>query len=116
MTDWRTLEFFLVRYVPHTLRNESVDIAVVMTGDGFAEVRSVRDWQRVLALDPDADIELLKGVVRDIHDKLRTGEQRDEILLMMEHAFSNAIRLSPTKGCLTRNPAIEIETLASQYL
>jgi hypothetical protein len=116
VTAWRKLEFFLVSYVPHTLRDESINIAVVMIGDGFADVRFVRDWQRVLVLDADADIELLKELACEIRDKLRAGGQREDMLLMMENSFSNAIRLSPRKGCLTEDPTTEIETLASQYL
>lgn len=116
VTDRHRLGFFLIRYVPHPLRDESVNIAVVMVGDGFADVRFVRDWQRVLALDPGADIGLMKGLAREIRDKLHAGEQREQMLLVMEDSFSNAIQLSPRKGCLTEDPAIEIEALASQYL
>jgi len=87
-----------------------------MVGNGFADVRFVRDWQRVLALDPGADIGLMKGLAHEIRDKLHAGEQREQMLLVMEDSFSNAIQLSPRKGCLTEDPAIEIEALASQYL
>jgi Protein of unknown function (DUF3037) len=98
------------------LRDESVNIAIVMVGDDFADVRIVCDWQCVLELDPDADILLLKQLACDIREKLRNKEQRKEMLSRMEQSFSNAIQLSPWKGCLTEDPATEIETLAARYL
>jgi hypothetical protein len=115
-TSWRKLEFFLVRYIPNALRDEFINIALVMVGGGVAEVRFVRDWQRVLALDPDADIGLLKGLMGELRDGLRTGSQQDEILLMMETSFSNAIQLSPRQGCLTDDLTTEIETMTARYL
>jgi hypothetical protein len=52
MADRRQLEFFLLRYVPDAVKDEFVNIGVVMVeagagGDGFAEVRFTRDWLRV---------------------------------------------------------------------
>ncbi len=34
----------------------------------------------------------------------------------MEDSFSNRFRLSPVKGCVTEDPAREIEAMASMYL
>lgn len=115
-TAKHSLKLLLVSYAPHMLRNESVNIAVILTGDGFTGVQFARDWGRVIALDPDADIELLEAVTFEIRDKLRVAGERETILLTMEDSWSNAIRLSSAKECLTENPADEIETLASQYL
>jgi hypothetical protein len=116
MTGWRKPEFILISYAPHALRDESVNIAVAMIGDGFADVRLVRDWQRVLSLDPDADIRVLEGLTSEIQDKLRNGRERAEMVAEMEQSFSNVIRVSPWKGCLTEDPEAEIERLAEHYL
>jgi DUF3037 family protein len=105
-----------VSYQPHPLKDERVNIAVVMIGDGFADVRVQRDWQRVLAIDPGADIELLTALTLEIRDKVRVPGQREEMLLNMKDSWSNAVHLSLGKGCLTADPASEIETLASEYL
>jgi hypothetical protein len=102
--------------MPHPLRDEFVNIAIVMVADDFIDVRVLSDWQRVLNLDPDADVLLLKGLVRDFRDKLRQEEHPEMMLSAMEQSFSNAIQLSPWKGCLMEDPAVEIETLAAQYL
>jgi hypothetical protein len=115
-SERRTLDFFVVSYAPQTLKGESVNIAVVVVSDGFVDVRLVRDWQRVAALDPDADLELLTAVASEIRDALRIPGKQEEMLRMMEDSWSNAVRLSPRKGILTENPATEIEALASHYL
>jgi hypothetical protein len=64
MADRRQLEFFLLRYVPDAVKNEFVNIGLVMVepganGDGFADVRFTRDWRRVRCLDPQADVDML---------------------------------------------------------
>jgi len=106
----------VISYVPSTLREEGVNIAVVMFGVGFADLRLVSDWQRVLALDPGADIQLLEALATQIRDKLVDAEQRQGMLSTLEDSFSNAIRCSPPKGCFIEDPETEIENLAAKYL
>jgi hypothetical protein len=110
------LEFFLVSYAPNASSEQSVDMAVVIVGDGFADVRFAPNWDRVLALDPDADTELLTTLTSEIRGNLQVADRREEMLRGMQDSWSNTIRVSPRKGCLTDDPATEIETLASQYL
>jgi Protein of unknown function (DUF3037) len=97
------------------LKDEGGNIGIVVVADAFVDVRFVTDWNRVLALDPDADIDFLKGLTCGLRSELLNGERRKEVLFVMEQSCSNAFRLSPWKGCLTQNPATEIETLAAQY-
>jgi hypothetical protein len=114
--EQRMVKIFLVSYVPSALQDRCVNIAVVMVGSGFADARFARDWQGVLAIDPEADTELLTELTREIRDKLRVTDQREEMLFQMEDSWSNTIQLSAGKGCLTKDPATEIEMLASLYL
>ena len=55
-SDRHELGFFLLRYVPDAVKEEFVNIGVVMVGGGtdagYADVRFTRDWRRVLCLDP----------------------------------------------------------------
>jgi hypothetical protein len=121
MADRRQLEFFLLRYVPDAVKDEFVNIGVVMVeaganGAGFAEVRFTRDWRRVRCLDPQADVEMLAALEREIRGQLATTRDREVLLRRLEDSFSNVIQLSPAKGCLAEDPAHEIETMASIYL
>lgn len=120
MTDLRKLEFFLLRYVPDAVKEEFVNVGVVMlepgaNGEGFSDVRFRRDWRRVRDADPQADIEMLEALERDIQKQLSETGDRDKLLRKMEDSFSNLVQVSRTKACLTLEPAREIETLASMY-
>jgi hypothetical protein len=121
MADRRQLEFFLLRYVPDAVKDEFVNIGLVMVergenGGGFAEVRFTRDWRRVRCLDPQADVDMLAALERDIRGQLATTQDREVLLRRLEDSFSNVIQLSPAKGCLAEDPVQEIEALASMYL
>ena len=121
MAEKRQLEFFLLRYVPDAVRDEFVNIGVVMvepseSGSGFADVRFARDWRRVQRLDPGADVEMLETLEREIRGSLGEVKDREALIRRLQDSFSNAIQLSPTKGVLADEPALEIEALASLYL
>lgn len=118
MTAKRQLEFFLLRYVPDAVKDEFVNIGVVMfepaaDSAGFADVRFTRDWRRVRCIDPDVDTEMLEALERDIRAQL-TGD-REVLLRKIADSFSNVIQVSPMKACLAEEPAKEIETLARLY-
>jgi hypothetical protein len=121
MADRRQLEFFLLRYVPDAVKGEFVNFGLVMieAGEkdgGFAEVRFTRDWGRVWRLDPDADVEMLAAMERDIRGQMGTVHDREVLLRRMDDSFSNVIQIFPTKRCLAEDPAREIEAMASLYL
>jgi Protein of unknown function (DUF3037) len=120
LADKRQLEFFLLRYVPDAVKDEFVNIGLVMveTGKagGFAEVRFTRDWRRVQCLDSQADVEVLAALEREIRGELATTRDREILLRRLEDSFSNVIQLSPVKGCLAEDPVLEIEAMASMYL
>jgi Protein of unknown function (DUF3037) len=121
MAQRKKLEFFLLRYVPDAVKDEFVNIGVVMVevganGGGFAEVRFTRDWRRVRCLDPQADVEMLVALEREIRGQLTTTHDRELLLRRLEDSFSNVIQLSPAKGCLAEDPVREIEAMASMYL
>jgi hypothetical protein len=119
MKERRQCEFFLLRYVPDAVKDEFVNVGVVLfeSSGGWADVRFTKDWKRVRCLDPDADVEMLEGLEREIKDRLLEGGSSQEWLLKrMEDTFSNAIRLTPTKAVLADSPQEEIGRLAEMYL
>ena len=126
MAERKQLEFFLLRYVPDAVKDEFVNIGVVMVEAGangagtkesrFADVRFTRDWRRVRCLDPQADVEMLESLEREIRGQLAAAHDREVLLRRLEDSFSNVIQLSPAKGCLAEDPAREIEAMASMYL
>lgn len=120
MADLRKLEFFLLRYVPDAVKGEFVNVGVVMlepgaNGEGFAGVRFTRDWRRLRCLDPQADVEMLEALERDIRAQLGEARDREALLRKLDDSFSNLIQVSSTKACLAHEPAKEMEVLASLY-
>lgn len=121
MTERKQFEYFLLRYVPDAVKEEFVNIGVVIlepgaNGAGFADVRFTRDWRRVRCLDPQADVEMLEGLEREIREQLGEAKDRASLLKRLEDSFSNVIQLSEAKGLLADDPAAEVGTMASLYL
>ncbi len=118
MSENRQYEFFLLRYVPDAVKDEFVNIGVVLVGadSDYADVRLTRDWRRVHCLDPNADIELLEGLEREIRSQLQQGVNRSALMGRLRDSFSNLIQVTESKGCLGAEPAAEMEGLARMYL
>jgi hypothetical protein len=118
VTDRRQVEFFLLRYVPDALREEFVNIGVVVRepASGESTARFAPDWKRVRCLDPDADTEVLDALVRDLQQKLAHAADRATLLRAMQDSFSSAIRVSPEQGVLAASLDDEARRLAQMYL
>lgn len=123
-------EFFLIRYVPDPVRNEFVNIGVLLRGasptEGGAEstdespaaqVRFTRDWSRVRCMDPDADVELLEALEGEIQQRLRMGAADTQpVTKMLEESFSNGVQITEAKACLAESIPAEMELLARMYV
>ena len=119
MSERRQLEFFLLRYVPDAVKGEYVNFGLVMIESpkaGFADVRLTTDWRRLLCLDPQADIEMLQAMERDIRRRVVDVRDCESVMRWLNDSFSNLVQLSESKGCLTEDPAKEIEAMAGMYL
>lgn len=118
MTDLQPCSFFVLRYVPDAVKNEFVNVGLVLLPQaGKAELRFTRDWSRVKCLDPQADLELLEALESDLRAKLRAlNGDRDFILRRIQDSFSNAVQPSEFKACLAESPAEEADELARLYL
>jgi DUF3037 family protein len=121
MAEKRKLEYFLLRYSPDAVKEEFVNIGLIMSeletnGSAFADVRFTKDWSRVHCLDPQADIAALEAVTRHIKGQFTELKDRAVLLRWLDDSFSNLIQLSQAKGVLSENPEAEMDTMASMYL
>ena len=99
MAEYRQCEFYLLRYVPDAVKDEFVNLGVVLlemersgAPEGqlenshisqrrgyvghptelFTDVRFTRDWRRVRCLDPEADVELLESFEGELRRMLQS--------------------------------------------
>jgi hypothetical protein len=117
MSDNTQYDFFLLRYAPDALKNEFVNIGVVLLGEnGYAKVRMTRDWRRVLCMDADADLELFAALGRDLQSQLANLDTRAATMKRITESFSGAIQLSAMHACMTDQPGQQVEDLAKFYV
>lgn len=113
-------EFQLIRYVPDPVRNEFVNIGVLLrTSQGEqSELRFTRDWSRVRCLDPDADIPMLEGLESEIAQRLRVqpADLTKPIMTLLEDTLSNGIQMTETKAHLAETFVSAIEDLMRRYV
>jgi Protein of unknown function (DUF3037) len=115
VTTRQRCEFSLIRYVPDPVKNEFVNIGVLLRSeDARAAVRFTRDWSRVRCVDPDADTTMLEALEGEIGRRL--AEDPGTGVASLEDALSNAVQLSESKACLAESFATELESLMALYV
>jgi hypothetical protein len=113
-------DFFLIRYVPDPVRNEFVNIGVLLREAGQSEqtvVRFTQDWARVRCVDPDLDVAMLEGLESELRGKLsEQGAQAQAMMRVLEDSFSNAIQITEAKAYLAESMISGIEELMRLYV
>jgi hypothetical protein len=117
----RQCEFYLLRYSPDAVKEEFVNLGVVLIdaegGASFADVRFTHDWRRLRCLNPQIDTDAITALEKEIREKLRgTGTQRHEVMRFITEILSNEIQVTDAKACITDSPEKEMESLAQMYL
>ncbi len=118
-------EFLLVRYVPDPVKNEFVNIGVLLRetarpgepGSAAPLVRFTKDWARVRCVDPDADIDMLEAMETEMRRRLlEPGADGPPLLATMEDSFSHQVQITAPKACLAENAAAGMEQLMQLYV
>jgi hypothetical protein len=122
MAERRQLEFFLLRYVPDAVKGEFVNFGLMAIENGpngadLIDVRFTRDWGRVLCLDPQADLDVLEALQKEIRQEIGWTKDQVTLLRKMEDSFSSLIQVSPVMPALTEKTALaEIDEVARMFL
>ncbi len=113
-------EFFLVRYVPDAVKNEFINIGVVLREAGrpeTARVRFTRDWGRVRCVDPEADTGMLEALEYEVRERFSNGAIETALMMKaLEDSFSNMLQITEPKACLADSIPAEIEQLSRMYI
>ncbi|HEY6765277.1 MAG TPA: DUF3037 domain-containing protein [Candidatus Sulfotelmatobacter sp.] len=100
MTESNYVEYCLLHYVPNVVDNRSALVAALVFDcsereGGICSLTLDSNWQnKVRAVDPEADVEMLAALFTDIRDRLSSETQRSEMIHQLEDSFSNLIQLS----------------------
>ena len=122
MAEKRKLEFFLLRYVPDAVKGEFVNFGLVALENGpdgaaLLDVRFAKDWGRVQCLDPQADLEVLEALQREIRQEIGQMRDRAALLKRMEDSFSGVVQISPVMPAFTEKIAlVEVDDVARMFL
>jgi hypothetical protein len=128
MTDsLQTCSFSLVRYVPDPVKNEFVNIGVLLRPDAgeaaapAAEtlVRFTRDWSRVRCADPDADVAMLEAMEAEMRHRLPESSPESGVkplLDVIDDSFSHLLQLTEPKACLAESLAAQMDELMRLYV
>lgn len=113
-------EFSLIRYVPDPVKNEFVNVGVLLRQadkpDSF-ELRFTRDWQRVKCLDPEADTDMLEALETEL--RLRLPEHLEgarPLVEVLRDSFSNAVQVTMPRACLAESIPAQLDQLMSLYV
>jgi Protein of unknown function (DUF3037) len=120
MAERKQCEFQIIRYVPDPVKNEFVNIGVLLraSDEGRTELRFTRDWGRVRCLDPDADTEMLEALEIEVGHKLRSQplDHPKPIMSLLERSLSNGVQITEAKAYLAENFLTGLEDLMRQYV
>jgi hypothetical protein len=120
MPERKQCEFQLIRYVPDPVKNEFVNIGVLLrTAEGGQSVlRFTRDWGRVRCLDPDADTQMLEALEIEVGERLaiEPAGHRRPIVGLLEDSLSNGIQITETKAYLAETFLAGLEELMRLYV
>jgi hypothetical protein len=123
----RICVYVILRYTPNLVRNEWVNIGVLLfdPASGERRLRLIEDQEefaRVRRLHPAADEGLLRGLRDDLEDRLRdarhTAEGGDwqKLLAKWDDTLSNALQLAPRKGVYAEDLDAELERLYADHV
>jgi Protein of unknown function (DUF3037) len=123
----RVYVYVILRYTPNLVRNEWVNIGVLLFDPASGErrlrlIEEQEEFARVRRLHPAADEGLLRGLRDDLEDRLgdarHTAENGDwqKLLAKWEDTLSNALQLAPQKGVYAVDLDAELERLYADHV
>jgi len=118
MADRRRLELYLLRFMPHPLRDDFVTFGFLLaeSDGGFVGARFTRDWKMLQCVAPDVELEWFELVEKEIRERLGSLRRREEILELVGERFGTMLDVAPTKAVITGDPVKEMEERTSIYL
>lgn len=129
MTEEResTLRYRVLRYMPNVIRDEWINIGVLLeevpNGTSAGTRRAMRlveddaDMARIRRLHPGADERLLRSLGDEFDARLGApGPEGAVYLQKLDQSLSNVLQFSPVRGILAENFDAELDRLFRVYV
>ncbi|HUA00980.1 MAG TPA: DUF3037 domain-containing protein [Candidatus Aquilonibacter sp.] len=117
-----TLRYRVLRYTPNLVRDEWVNVGVLLEEtEGEARRRGARlieedaEFARVRRLHPGADEGLLRALAPDFDERLRSPQAAGD-LEKLGQTLSNVLQFSPARALLAENFDDELERLYREHV
>ena len=124
----RALAYRILRYAPNLVRDEWVNIGVLLFAPDTGErrlrlIEEPGEFNRVRRLHPQADEALLRRLRDDLEDRFQSangngGNAGDWLALLAkwDDTLSNALQLAQQKGTLAQDLDAELERLYNDHV
>ena len=126
----RTCAYRIVRYTPNLVRDEWVNIGVLLYDPGSGErrlrlIEEQEEYNRVRRLHPEADETLLRALRNDLEDRFESASANgssggsanwQQLLGKWDDTLSNAVQLAPQKGVFAADLDVELERLYADHV
>jgi hypothetical protein len=118
-SELKECSYFLVRYVPDVVKQEFINIGVLLfcPAEQFLDCVLSDDWRRVKRFHSQADTEFFKLLQADFEQQI--GEHEEDLegyIREMQQSYSNLIQLSPPRACLTADLRTQLQDLFQRYV
>jgi hypothetical protein len=114
MTTERKYSVLNVTYRPDITKQETVLLAVFLVEEPLGQAvqsKRLENWESVLAADPNAEIDLIAGILDEIESELR----QDRSFLERAAEWSTSIEVCRSQVSSAKTPAELIEALFRSY-
>jgi hypothetical protein len=121
-TNLNPFAYHVIRYTPNLVRDEWVNIGVVLQepGEGKFRLRLIEEeseFARLRRLHPMADETLLRGLPALLENSLADHQKElTSWVAKLDQTLSNAVQFSPQKGLLAADLDIELERLYADHV
>jgi Protein of unknown function (DUF3037) len=125
----RACVYRILRYTPNLVRDEWVNIGVLLFDPGSGErrlrlIEEQDEYNRVRRLHPHADETLLRALRDDLEDRFKSESANSskgasnwqQLLGKWDETLSNALQLAPQKGVFAADLDAEMERLYADHV
>jgi hypothetical protein len=123
----KTFAYRILRYTPSLIRDEWVNIGVLLfdTSTHERRLRLIEDeeeYRRIRRIHPNVDEAVLRGLRDNLEDRLQSasvilnGGAWPQLLEKWENTLSNALQLAPEKAVLSTDLDAEMDRLYADHV